>query len=364
MATWIIVLGVILMSFIVGLKTYFTREEERKLEAEIAAGPRVHVATVKMSSGSRTITLIGETRPFATATLYAKVSGYLKDVPVDKGDIVKKGQTLATIESPETDQAYEGALADSKNKDGIAKRMRLLLKKKLVSAQEEEQAQSDADVALSKLRAEETEKSYEVLKAPFDGTVTARYVDQGALVQNATTSQTSAQPVVVISTIKRLRVDIFLDQSDAPFVKKDDPVEITLSERPGFVLKGTVARISGELDSKTKTLLTEIDLNNEKEDVVAGSFVQVAVTVKRPQTLEIPAEALVLKDNKDFAPVITQDNKVNFRELEVGASDGKMIAVLKGLTEGEKVGLSLGTSVAEGGNVRPITDDEVNNAKK
>jgi RND family efflux transporter MFP subunit len=357
------VLGVVILGFIVGLKYYFNQEDQKKLDAEIAAGPRIHVATVKMSSGARTITLIGETKPFATATLYAKVSGYLKEVQVDKGDVVKQGQTLAVIESPETDQAYQGALADSKNKEGIAKRMRFLLRKKLVSAQEEEQAQSDADVALSKLRSEETEKSYEILKAPFDGTVTARYVDQGALVQNATNSQTSAQPVVVISTINRLRVDIFLDQSDAPFVKKEDPVEITLSERPGFVMKGTVARISGELDSKTKTLLTEIDLNNEKEDVVAGSFVQVSVTVKKPATLEIPAEALILKGDKYLTPVVSQDNKINFRELEVGANDGKMISVLKGLTEGEKVGLSLGTSVAEGGNVRPFTEETTNGKK-
>jgi membrane fusion protein, multidrug efflux system len=357
-ATYVIGGGLILLAGISGVKAYLNQEEQRKLAAEIAAGPRVHLAQVKMSSGVRTITLIGESRPFATATLYAKVSGYLKEVLVDKGDVVKQGQTLAVIESPETDQAFQGALADAKNKSTIAKRSRLLLHKKLISAQEEEQAKSDGDVAGARLKSEEVEKGYEILKAPFDGTVTARYVDQGALVQNATTSQTSAQPVVVVSTINRLRVDIFLDQKDAPFVQKGDGVEITMSERPGFKLEGKVARISGELDPRTKTLLTEIDLNNEKEEVVAGSFVQVTLTVKSPATLQVPVEALILKGDKYLLPVISEENKVALREVEVGVNDGKMISILKGVNEGEKVGLSLGASVADGGKVRPIVEEK------
>lgn len=357
-ASLIIIVAVSLLGIIVGTRWYLTREDRRKLEDEIAAGPRVHFAAVKMSSGERSITLIGETRPYATATLYAKVSGYLNQVLVDKGDIVKQGQTLAVIESPETDQAYEGAKADARNKLGIAKRARLLLEKKLISAQEQEQAQSDADVAAARLKSEEVEKSYEVLKAPFDGTVTARYVDQGALVQNATNSQTSAQPVVVISTINRLRVDVFLDQRDAPFVQKNNPVEITLSERPNFKLQGIVARISGELDPRTKTLLTEIDLNNDKEEVVAGSFVQVTLTVKSPATLQIPVEALILKGDKYYVGVINAENKVNFHEVEVGLNDGKMISILKGINENDKVALSIGSSVAEGGTIRPVTDDK------
>ena len=275
-----ILLFIMLLSVFVGISWFkyfsFQRELQRRA-AELAAGPRVRVAKVTRGIGEHDVALIGETRPYQSATLYAKVSGYLKAVLVDKGDVVEEGQILARIESPETDEAYLAAEADARNKRAIWKRMQLLFSKGLISEQEADQAQADAEVAGAKLRAQRTFKEYETLKAPYPGTITARYADPGALVQNATNSETSALPVVMISQVDRLRVDLFLDQRDAPFVSKDDPVLITLAERPGFRLEGKVARLSRELDPRTKMQLTEVDIPNEKESLVAGSFVQVSL---------------------------------------------------------------------------------------
>ena len=130
---------------------------------------------------------------------------------VDKGDKVKKDQLLAVIESPEIDKQYMGALADQKNKKAIAGRMSQLRARDLVSPQEADQAESDYAVAQSKLDSLAVQKSYENLRAPYDGTVTARFADPGALVQNATNSQTSALPVVTVNTIDELRVYVYVD---------------------------------------------------------------------------------------------------------------------------------------------------------
>jgi RND family efflux transporter MFP subunit len=284
------------------------------------------------------------------------VSGYLKVVKVDKGDLVKKGQVLAVIESPETDQAYAAAFANARNKKSIAARIETLKKRNLISQQEADQATSDDDVASAQLRAEETLKGYEIIRAPFDGTVTARFADPGALVQNATNGQTGALPVVTVSEIKRLRVDVFLDQRDAPFIEKDAPVEITLSERPGLKIEGRVDRLSDQLDSRTKMMLTEIDIPNDQGVLVSGSFVQVSMNIKSPPYVEAPVESLVLKDEKSYITVVSPSNQLNYRPIEIATNDGKMVWIMSGIKEGESVALNVGTTIPEGAKVRPMEE--------
>jgi membrane fusion protein (multidrug efflux system) len=176
--------ALLIILVVTSVKSILVKREAATRAAEIEAGPLVKTATVAPSPGEHTITLIGETRPFAEATLYAKVSGYLKTVNVDKGDVVKKGQVLAVIDSAETDQAFQAARAESKYKQAIAARIDKLFTKHLVSQQEVDQARADADEASARLHGQETLKSYETIRAPFAGTITARFADPGALVQN------------------------------------------------------------------------------------------------------------------------------------------------------------------------------------
>jgi RND family efflux transporter MFP subunit len=353
-ATFLLGGAVVLLVIIISWKYYSFKQEEAARAREIEAGPSVRVAKVTRSPGDHKVNVIGETRPYQTATLYAKVSGYLKSIEVDKGDVVKKGQVLGVIESPETDQAYESALADAKNKNAIARRINTLKAKGLVSEQEADQARSDADMSTARLHSQETEKGYETIRAPFDGTITARFADPGALVQNAATSQTSALPLVTISEIKRLRVDVFIDQREASFVETEAPVEITMSERPGQKILGTVNRISDELDPRTKMMLTEIDIPNSDRSLVAGSFVQVSLRIKSPPYLEVPVESMVLKGDKTYLTMVTPDNHLNYRQVEVIDNDGKELRLLAGVTPGELVALNVGDTIAEGGKVRPM----------
>jgi membrane fusion protein, multidrug efflux system len=317
-------------------------------------GPTVEVATAHKVAGSDAMRLIGEAHPFQTAIVYAKVGGYMRSIAVDKGDYVHSNQVLAVIESPETDQQYQAAVADAHNKELIAGRMATLVKKQVVSQQMADQA--DADAAVSKAQAEQLRnlKSYEQIQAPFSGTVTARYADPGALIQNAAAAQTSALPVVEISETGRLRVYVYADQAHAAFVRQGDPVTIVDQAHPGVKVEARVTRTSGEIDPKTRTLLVEIDIDNPHNRILAGSFVQVELKVRMPQYIELPSDTLIVRGGQTFVAVVTPENTVKFTQVVVVNQTGEIARILSGLNEGERVARNLGERVPEGGQVQPV----------
>jgi membrane fusion protein (multidrug efflux system) len=349
--------GVVCVAIVAALYIYHfwhLHAERQRLEEEAKAGPRVQVVQATKTPPERVLTLVGEARPFASVTLYAKVSGYLKTVKVDKGDKVKKDQVLAVIESPEIDKEYQGAFAEARNKKAIAGRMNTLRERQLVSPQEADQANSDAEVAGARLESLAVQKGYETLRAPFEGTVTSRYADAGALMQNAANSQTSALPVVTVSQVDRLRVYTYVDQRDAAYIQVGSPAKVTVSERPDLEVQATVSRVSGELDPKTKMLLTEVDMDNHAGQIVPGSFVQVTLVVKTPEALQLPVQALVLMQGKPMLPIVGDDDLLHYREVRTGENDGQQVSILSGLKEGERVALNISNGLPDGSHVRPV----------
>jgi membrane fusion protein, multidrug efflux system len=151
------------------------REETDQRRQVQAAGPKVLVVTAKRSAPTRTITVQSEAHAYAEVTLYAKVAGYLRDIKVDKGDQVKGGQVLARIEAPEVDAQSVAAGADAKYKKVIAQRADALVAPGVLSAQDRDVAVSNSEVAAANEKSSLTLKGYELLRAPFDGTVTARF---------------------------------------------------------------------------------------------------------------------------------------------------------------------------------------------
>jgi membrane fusion protein (multidrug efflux system) len=360
---WLYVVGATILIAAVGgvialsaFKRASVAHERQARATAVASGPAVRAVPVERSPGARTITLTGETRPFLSVALYAKVSGYLKEVRVDKGDHVSAGQILAIVESPETDRQVEGAIADAANKRAIADRDAQLIAQKLIAPEEAEQAETDAHVASAASERLRALKEYELIKAPFSGTVTARYADPGALVQNAEGSQTSALPVVEVGTTDSLRIFVYIAQRDAADIRRGAPVTITDPSRPDVHLTGAVNRFTGELDPSTRTLLAEIDLSNRSGAIVPGSFVQVSLSVAGRRYLEIPAEALIVRGAKDFVAVVMPDDRVTFREIHILDTDGVTVRVIDGIQEGDRVALNLGESVPEGQRVRPVGD--------
>src|SRR5579885_636388 len=298
--------------FLAWRKSKAVSDQRARLAGERKNGPEVQVARATRPPAARDLELIGETRPFLATSLYARVSGFVTSVLVDKGDVVKEGDLLATIESPETDRSYLAALADSRNKARIAERSKVLRKRNLISQQDADQAIYTSDIAKANLGTQAVLKSYERLVAPFSGTIVARYIDPGALVQNASASQSSSPAMFDIAQTDVLRVYGYVEQKDASLVHPGIEAVITLPGERAPPVHATVTRTAGALDPKTRTPLTEIDVENPRGEIVAGSFVRLVLKLPSQNVLEIPTKALVTVGDKSTVPVVKPDQTLHF----------------------------------------------------
>jgi membrane fusion protein (multidrug efflux system) len=315
-------------------------------------GPVVKAVKAGGNASDKGLVFIGEARPYQEATLYAKTGGYMNKILVDKGDNVRQGQLLATIISPETDQAYNAAVADLDNKQKIWARDSALVKKEYVSKEEAETSETAVRMARAQVQSLREQMGYKNLTAPFAGTVTARFADPGALVQNATSSQTSSQPVVTLSELGRVRIYIYVPQIDAAFVQNGYPVTITSTDRPEWQLKANITRIAGELDPKTRMMLAEIDVTNVKRELIPGSYLQVVLQTPDQKTLAIPSEALVVRSGKYFVPVVDSLHVLHYQPVTIGKNDGAFVSILSGVRRGDLVGLNVSPELKENQKVK------------
>jgi membrane fusion protein (multidrug efflux system) len=339
-----------------GTVALFAREhsaqarQSEALRKELSQGPVVSVVRVPMAAAERIVSLPAEVRAEQRATLYAKVSGYVKEVRVDKGERVRKGQILAVLESPDLDQQVASAQAELTFRKQQMERTLRLASSGRVSVQDREAAEEGVKVAQAALTRAEVQKGYEILKAPFDGTVTARYADAGALLPAATGSTASAQPLLDLAQLDKLRVALQLGQDDAARVRTGDVVRLAASpEQPAF--EARVSRIAQALDARTRTMLCEIDLPHPPAGLYPGAFVQTTLSLHgRPRPL-LPSEALLGQGGQLFVALV-EEGKVHFQRVRLGVDDGANVEVLDGLSGGEVVALNLGPEVADGAAVR------------
>ncbi len=354
------VLGFALLIAVAGAVWYFWKgqqahqsEEAKARESALAQGPKVAVVSAWKGASIRKLILVGEALPDKQTTMYSQVSGYLAKIAVDVGDRVKAGQFIAEIQSPEIDQQMNTLKASIENKQRVLERTKDLAAQGFFSKQSLDNAQTEVKVAQSQLNELRTVSRFRVLNAPFAGVVTKRYADPGALVQNAATNQTSALPIVTIADTTKLKVSVYVEQTEAPNIKPGQEVEIVDASDPARKVKGKVSRVSGELDAKTRTLLTEVDFDNSKGEFVAGSFVNVNLLIPATPYIEVPASALVSRDKKSFAAIVGSDAHVQLRPIEVAGTDGKVLRIASGVAEGDRVALSLPASVEDGAKVSP-----------
>lgn len=324
--------------------------EARRKSAE--AGPLVRTLVVG-EGGTFTDPMVqGEALPFLTTTLYARASGFLKDIPVDKGSAVRKGQLLAVIEGPELDRDLDVLKADAVNKRKNAERFAALLGEQLVSAKDAEQAQADALMAEARLASLRVAKAYQEIRAPFDGVVTQRFVDPGAVVQNASGS-TNVQPVVTVAQVQRLRVTFYLGQDLAKRVKTGDPVRVWVAgPRPPEPTPARISRLAGALDPRTRTLTAEADLDNRQGLFLPGSAVQVAIGKPAQDGYQLPLEAVAQRQGKPSALVVDEASHAHLRPLVLGEDNGQRVRVVKGLQPGDRVVLNPPPGLTEGSRIR------------
>jgi membrane fusion protein, multidrug efflux system len=359
----LLIAGSILLLLIGGGITGIYLKKTNKVEAEsvqraqeLKQGPVVKTALAVYNSGGKELLLIGEARPYQTATLYAKISGYLEKINVDKGDKVTEGEELAYVDNPEIDQQYTSAISDLENKKKIAERDKKLLEKKFLAQEEADASQTAADMAEATVKSLADQQQYKYLKAPFNGTITARYVDRGALIQNANNSQTSSQPVLTMADLGKLRIYVYIEQRDAANLKMGDSVEITLTERPEVHIKANITRIAGELDEHTRMMLCEIDIENKDNFIIPGSYVQVHIKLpaeEQTKAIMVPSTALVIHKDKTMVAVINKDSTLHFKEVTILRNTGEK-ASLSGIMAGQRVALSVGESLLEGQKVRIV----------
>ena len=303
-------------------------------EAPQKAATPVAVQTVIAKRGeiARSITLPSfRILAYQEATLYAKVSGYLKTLTVDKGDAVKEGQLLAEIEVPELladETQYKAEMAVSRtNYERMAgARQRA---PDLVIPQTVDDLRGQWEVARAKLQRTQTLLQYALIVAPFEGVITARFVDPGAFIPAATAGSTpQSAALVTLMDYRRVRVQVFVPEAEVPFIKNGVPAQVTVEELPNRPSPGTVTRFAHALDEATKTMLAEIEIPNPTGDLRPGAYASVRLEVERkPDALLVPVQALVVE--KAGASVFTvADGKAKKTPVQTGFNDGVNVEIL------------------------------------
>jgi membrane fusion protein (multidrug efflux system) len=327
--------------------------ERSKLEQERDKGERVTVARVESTPGVRTITLPGDVRGFNQTTLYAKVSGYVSEMRVERGQRVRHGQILARILSPENQRDVAQARQDFELAQVNAQRYQRLAPSGVVSAQDRDNAVTQAQVSRSALSRAQDVLDYTVVRAPFDGIVSARYVDPGALVPAATSGTQSALPIVDVADVSVVRVFVYVGQDAAAFVHVGDDVVVWQDELPDRRIPAKVTYFTGVLDPRTRAMQVEVDIPNEKWNLLPGTFADVELKIAEPPAPLLPDDAIVVRQGKTQV-VIVEGGKAHYVDVDLGYNDGAKVRVLRGLKGGETVGTSVPVEVEDGAPIQVV----------
>jgi RND family efflux transporter MFP subunit len=310
------------------------------------------------------ITLPGSAQAFSDTPIYARTSGYLRVWNVDIGSRVKRDQVLAEIETPEVDQQLEQAQADLKNAQAnlalaeiTATRWEELFKKNTVSSQERDQADSDLMAKKALVNSSEANvrrltklQSFEKVVAPFDGVITSRNIDLGALIQAGDNS--SAKELFHLVAIQTLRVYVSVPEVYAGAVKTGDEVKVTFDSLPGEEFAGTLVRNAGAIDPRSRTLNVEADVENPKGLLFSGGYA--TVRFKLPPTVgcvNIPSNTLLFRAEGLRVAVVRNDHVVMV-PIRIGHDHGASVDVISGLTPKDAVVLDPSDSLGDGAPVR------------
>ncbi len=287
-----------------------------------------------------TVKLPANVSPLYQTTLYAKVSGYLKWIGPDKGDHVKRDQVVAIIDAPEVEEQYQQARSNFKIKKLTYERLAKVWKESpdVIAKQDVDVAEATYQGARHLMEQRVVMRDYTKVRAPYDGTITARFADPGALIQIATSSATTAIPLFTIMDLDTVRIYANVPQDDSPWiVPGKTKASITVTELPGRSFTGTVTRSTLALDPATRSLLVEIDLPNEDHALRPGTFAEVSLGLREiPQALVLPPQA-VISGPKGKSLFIVEQGKAKSVAIQTGIGDGRWIEVTGGLTGDEDV---------------------------
>ncbi|HEY4203919.1 MAG TPA: efflux RND transporter periplasmic adaptor subunit [Xanthobacteraceae bacterium] len=328
------------------------------------AVPSVAVILPEARAQASTLELPGRLEAYSRAPIYARVNGYVKSWNVDIGASVKSGQLLAEIEAPDLDQQLLQARADLTSAQASAKlseatleRRKTLLSSNFVSHQEIDERTADlankrASVNSGQANVDRLEAlaSYKKIVAPFDGVVTARNTDVGALI-NAGASTGPA--MFVVSDIRKLRVYINVPQNYVPLVRMGASAAISVPEYPDQTFPAKVESSSQSVDVSTGTTRIQLALDNPDHKLMPGSYATVNLNLVRDKApLYIPASALLFNSNGLRVATVGTDDKIKFKTVTIARDLGKDIELASGVAADDRVIVAPPDGMVDGDKVR------------
>ena len=355
------------------------------------------VAVVQRRPIENALTLSGEFRPYQQVDVHAKVAGFIRKIYVDVGDHVQAGQELAILEVPELSAQVAGAKADiqryqdavrraeseiqraesthaayhtaygrlkqaSESRPGLIAEQELddsMAKDKETSAQIESaraalaESQSQLVSARTDLDRLSALEAYSHITAPFAGVVTKRYADTGALIQAGTASETQSMPVVQLAEWTRLRLIVPVPESAVPQLNLGSAVQVHVSAM-NRDFEGRVARFADSLNDETRTMHTEIDVENSDGTLKEGMYAEVKLVLRhKTNVLTIPIQAMQRNGSAAKVLIVDPEGRIQEREVQLGIETSDWVEVLSGLSENDQVVIGNLAGFHAGDKVRP-----------
>ncbi|MFA5956483.1 efflux RND transporter periplasmic adaptor subunit [Hyphomicrobium sp.] len=379
---WITVIAIVIGFGLAAAFVEVTRIKARESDAleqdtrkAVAMLPLVDVATAKAGQTFRSLFLPGDTAAWYRTTLYSRVNGYLAEWKVDIGDKVKKGQLLATIDTPDLDSQLvaaraelEAAKAEAKVRQADADFARSSYDrwrdspKGVVSDQEREEKKAANDSSIAKLNAATAQVAVDQAKvdglmtltqfknvtAPFNGIITERRVDPGDLVTAGSSANTS--PLFVIQQTDKIRIFVRVPQNVAGNLSIGSTVEVTTDGGSGRSYEGKIVRTTGAVDPRARTMLVEVVLPNANYALSPGMYVRTNFQVAQSPSVEVPAAAILFR-GKGPQVAVVEDGKIKFKNVAIASDDGEKVELASGIDIGDRVALNINGQISDGDRV-------------
>ncbi len=359
-----IILAVALVLAIWGIVSRLSARNALERQAAESAQVTVLTAQPKRGPGADSLILPGNVQAFYEAPIYARTNGYLKTWHTDIGTEVKKGQLLAEIDTPEVDQQLRQAQADLATAEAnyqlartTNERWKGLLATQSVSQQDADQRAGDAAAKLAArnsasanvARLQETE-SFKRVVAPFDGVVTQRNTDVGALI-NA--GQNSGSPLFRVADTHRLRIYVSVPQPYAGSIHRGQTAGLVFADRPGKRYTATIENTANALEATSRTLQVELQIDNSKGELLPGSYGQVYFDVGgEDNTLRVPVNSVLFRTGGLQVATLDHEHRVHLKTITQGRDFGTEVEVLSGVDAADTLVVNPPDSIAEGMQVR------------
>jgi len=345
-----ILLGILLIAGALTMLGRLNHDHALAKETERETIPTVAVVRPLAEKPNEDLILPGSMLAYEESPIYARTNGYLMQWYKDIGSRVTKGELLAKIDTPEVDQELNQARATRQQVVAqlelakiSADRWEALRKTDSVSAQEADQetsgykqAQANMAAAEANVRRLEQLEGFKEVYAPFNGVLTRRNVDPGALINAG--AGAAGRELFDLARVDPLRVYTSVPQAYSPFIKVGEKTFVTLQEFPGEKFVATVARTAESIDPTTRTLLTEVDVPNKDGRLLPGSFGEVHFAVgNNVNKVTVPVNSMLFRAQGAQVAVVGPDNKVQLRPISIGRDYGTTLEILGGVSTNDQV---------------------------